>query len=187
MITATTHLPISPDLLRELESHLAKELVGLRYLFSQMSRLDSLIVHFGEETMHNHPRLYHKRRGTFVLCLRGSAWLLRSGTKPIVIGSEQLFTRYSAQWKGYNFLALLDGKLIDADTTISRATQMVVEPLNAIGLTLELSDGSMFLILPTPPDATDADDLPEPADWELLTPTQRLRVGPGSTIEVNPS
>jgi hypothetical protein len=167
---------------------LASSLIDLPYLFSRLTYADELTIHFGEERKHNHPKLADKVRGTHVLSLRGSAWLLRSGVKSIVIGSgvSSLMGTGDVVSK-YNLTALESGALIEPKATVLKATPTVVEPLNSIGLTLELSDGSMFLVLPTAPEAVDADDLPEPADWELLTPSKLFRVGPRANMEIIPS
>ena len=184
----TTPTPVTSQKIQLVDSELADSLVGLPYLFSRLTYADEVTIHFGEERRHTHPKLSGKVRGTHIVSLRGSAWLLRSEVKSIVIGSgfSSLMGPIGVVSK-YNMTALESGALIEPNATVVKATPMAVEPLNAIGLTLELSDGSMFLILPTAPDASDADDLPEPADWELLTPTRLLRVGPGSNIEINPS
>ena len=71
--------------------------------------------------------------------------------------------------KPFNVTALESGALIGQGALVSGGTSFFVESLEAIGLNLEFDDGSTFMVLPTSP-TNDGDDLPEPADWEVLTP-----------------
>jgi hypothetical protein len=174
---------VSPELLAEVGTILAGKLHGLPYLFARSSYGNELSLHFGAEREHTHPKLAGKVRGTYVLSVRGSAWLLRSGVKPVLVGCGVAPMAPPDKVKPFNVTALESGALIGPGATVTKATPVAVEPLNAVGLTIELSDGSWFAIFPTPP-SKDDDGLPEPADWEVLTPDKVLRVGPGPIYSV---
>ena len=166
----------SKSTLDELNNILKNTFSGLPYLFARSSYGGELTLHFGSERHHDHPKLAHKIRGTHVLSVRGSAWMLRSGIKPVVVGCG-VVPPDPPSAKPFNVTALESGALIGPSARVSNGAPFVVQPLNAIGLAIELTDGSSFLVLPTPPSGED--ELPEPSDWELLTPNHVLRVGPG--------
>ncbi len=188
MSTAEIHLG-SPggatlEVLERLDAELATALGGLPYLFARSVYGDELTLHFGSERPHNSPKLSGKVRGTHVLSVRGSAWLLQSGIRPVMVGGGVVPIAPSpGSVDPFNVTALESGALIGQGAVVTRATPFVVEPLNSIGVSIQLDDGSRFTVLPTPP-ANDGDDLPEPADWEALTPTKILRVGPGPVYSV---
>lgn len=167
------------DRLNRLETELAAHVRGLPYLFARSIYGNELTLHFGTEREHTHPKLKGKVRGTHVLSVRGSGWLLGSGVRPVMIGCGFIpMPLASEERKPFNVTALESGALIGRGAKVERATPLAVEPGNAIGLRLDLDDGSWFMVVPTPPEK-DGDDLPEPSDWELLTPSRVLRVGPG--------
>jgi hypothetical protein len=167
-----------------LKSELAATIHGLPYLFARSVYANELTLHFGSKQEHAHPKLTGKVRGTHVLSVRGSAWVLQSGVRPVIVACGVVpMPSPPGGGKPFNVTALESGALIGSGAKIKRATPLAVEPLSAIGLCLELDDGSVFMILATPPDKDDT-DLPEPADWELLTPTKMLRVGPGPDYRV---
>ena len=175
---------VSPHTLDELGAELARQMVGLPYLFARSTHANELTLHFGAERPHTHPKLAGKVRGTHVLSVRGSAWLLHSGVKRVVVGSGVVPVIVpSGGTRPFNVTALESGALIGSAATVAVASPFAMEPTNAIGLEIELSDGSRFTILPTPP-GDDGDGLPEPADWEILTPTRLLRTGPGPRFSV---
>lgn len=173
----------SDDLLLKLGADLTLTIHGLPYLFARSTYGNELTLHFGKERKHTHPKLAGKMRGTYVLSIRGSAWLLRSGVKPVIIGCGVYPMTAPDKVKPFNVTALESGALIGQGATITKAVPLFAEPINSVGLTIELSDGSSIMVLPTPP-SNSSDDLPEPADWELLTPDKVYRVGPGLTYSV---
>jgi hypothetical protein len=173
----------SLETLKRLDSELATALGGLPYLFARSVYANELTLHFGSERAYISPKLPGKVRGTHVLSVRGSAWLLQSGVRPVMVGCGVVPIASPGSVKPFNVTALESGALIGQGAVVARATSFVVEALNAIGLSIQLDDGSRFTVLPTPP-ANDGDDLPEPADWEALTPTRILRVGPGPEYSV---
>lgn len=188
MSTATLNLGspggVSRDALEHVRALLAVAIHGLPYLFARSSYGGELTLHFGAQRGYSHPKLQGETRGTYVLSVRGSAWLLTSGVQPIMVGCGiQPPTEVEGTARPFNVTALESGALIGPGARISQALPLAAEPLNAIGLRLVLDDGSAFMIFPTPADQ-EAPGLPEPADWELLTPTMLLRVGPGPTFEV---
>ena len=186
MNTAEIHLEssgTSPEVPEELRSELRTALGGLPYLFARVSYGDELTLHFGSERAHVSPKLTGKVRGTHVLSVRGSAWLLQSGIRPVMVGCGVMpMAHPPGALKPFNVTALESGALIGQGAKVTEAVPLAVEPFNAIGLSLRLDDGSSFTVLPTLP--TDNDSLPEPADWEVLTPTKILRVGPGSMYSI---
>jgi hypothetical protein len=178
---------VNPALLAEVKAFLSASVLGLPYLFARSSYANELTLHFGAERTHNHPKLAKKVRGTHVLSVRGSAWMLLSGIKPAVVGCGVYPTTAAMdKAKPFNVTALESGAgaLIGQKATVSKATPLVNEQTDAVGLSVELSDGSRFVIIPTAL-AEDGDDLPEPADWELLTPDKLLRVGPGAMYSID--
>jgi len=174
---------IAPKFFPELQASV-DVIIGLPYLFSRVSYGDELTIHFGSERKHTHPKLAEKVRGSHVLSVRGSEWMLRSGIKPVIVGCG--IAPISSDRKPFNITALESGAFIGQSATVTKASPIPFLPMNSIGLILDLSDGSSFTIIPTPPCNGDDDDGPEPSDWELLTATQWMHVGPGSSIRVDP-
>lgn len=178
MSTAELNLGgVSPELLDKVGTILDSGFRGLPYLFARLTYGNELTLHFGTERVRNHPKLEGKVRGTHILSVRGSAWLLHSGMKHVMVGCG-ILPLGPQKAKPFNVTALESGAMIGQGATIAKATPLAVELTNAIGLDIEFSDGSGFLILPTPPDDGEG-ELPEPSDWEFLTPDKVLRVGPG--------
>jgi len=175
---------VSLEVLSELKKELAATIEGLPYLFARSTYSNELTLHFGSERGHTHSKLQGKVRGSHILSVRGSAWLLQSGVRPVLVGcGVDLISPPPDEVKPFNVTALESGALIGPGATVARATPITVAHVNAIVLRLDLDDGSVFTILPTPPGKEDT-DLPEPADWELLTPSKVLRVGPGPNFSV---
>jgi hypothetical protein len=79
--------------------------------------------------------------------------------------------------------------VIRAESRAVEAIPFPVKPINGFGLQLRFSDGSSLLILPTPPEEDDPEDeeLPELADWELLSPRGLLSAWPGLKWSFQPS
>jgi len=175
---------VSQRVLDNLKADLAVTLQGLPYLFARSGYGNELTLHFGTERDYAHPKLTGKIRGTHILSVRGSAWLLRSGIQPVMIACGIAPKDPSlCGAKPFNVTVLESGALIGQGAKVVRATPLAVGFLNAIGLDLELDDGSGFTIFPTAPD-DDSADLPNPADWELLTPDRVFRVGPEPNYSV---
>lgn len=188
MNTAEIHLGMpdgaSLEMLKQLNSEIATALNELPYLFARSVYANELTLHFGSERPHVSPKLSGKIRGTHILSVRGSAWLLQSGVTPLMVGCGVMpIDPLPGSVKPFNVTALESGALIGQGAIVTRTTSFVVGPLHSIGLSVQLDDGSRFTVIPTPP-ANDGDDLPEPADWEVLTPTKILRVGPGPKYSV---
>jgi hypothetical protein len=173
---------VSLEVLKHLDAELETALVGMPYLFARPSYGNELTLHFGSERAHVNPKLKGRIRGTHILSVRGSAWLLQSGARPAIIGCGVLpLDPPPGGVKPFNVTALESGAFIGQGAKILHATSVAFEPLSAIGLVIQFDDNSQFMVLPTPPDDDDDDckGLPEPSDWEVLTPAKVLRVGPG--------
>lgn len=176
---------ISAETIDRLGADLSDVLTGLPYLFARSSHGNELTLHFGVERSHASPRLAGKIRGTHVLSVRGSAWTLKSGIKRVMIACGVVPASIaSEQGKPFNVTALESGAMIGQGATIESVGLYIVEPPKKIGLGLGLSDGSEFMVIPTSADADSEDKLPEPSDWELLTPSRVIRVGPGPSYAV---
>ncbi len=166
-----------PAVLVWLDEELAAALVGRPYLFARPTYGDELTLHFGDTQPAASPRLAARRRGTHVLAVRGSAWLLRSGVQAVLVGYG-VVPIVTEKPQPFNVTALESGALIGRGAVVAKASTFVVPALGAVGLALQLDDGSQFTVLPTPSSGVEP-ELPEPSDWELLTPTRLLRIGPG--------
>ena len=119
---------ISPELLKHLSETLTT-IQGLPYLFARSSYGDELTLHFGTERGYNHPKLSGKVRGTHVLNVRGSAWLLRSGIKPVMVGSGVYpILTLPGRLKPFNVTALESGALIGQGATIKQVIPFEFDP-----------------------------------------------------------
>lgn len=192
MNTPTIHLEYPDDAtlrrLDALRADLASRFDGLPYLFARMSYGNELTLHFGEQRGYTSPKLAGKNRGTHVLSVRGSAWLLISGVSPLMVGCGLVPKDVPADdLKPFNASALECGAIIGGSTRIK-----AIEPVanvggpEAIGLAILFDNGSQFLVIPTPTEY-DKDGKPiELADWEFLTPTELVKAGPGVAFTIEP-
>jgi hypothetical protein len=171
-----------------LHSHLTP-LVGEPFRFCRVSYGDELTLHFGDLRPARSPKLKDHMYGAYVLGVRGSTWILKSGSEPLVL------TAGAIDLEPAIFGAPLDKKdleakpLIEADSRVLAATPFMAKPVNGFGLQLRTSDGSALLIIPSIP-VTDDDkdaDLPELADWELLSAHGLLSAGPGTKWSFEPT
>ena len=62
-------------------------LMGEPFQFARVSYGDELTLHFGELRPAKSPKLMGKMYGAYVLGVRASTWLLKSGTVPVVVGA----------------------------------------------------------------------------------------------------
>src|ERR1700676_2220419 len=76
----------SPDMLSEL-STLLTQLIGEPFRFARVSYGDELTLHFGDLRPARSPKLHHHPYGAYMLGLRGSPWVLISGSdsEPLVL------------------------------------------------------------------------------------------------------
>lgn len=163
------------------------ELVGEGFLFAQWSYGAELVLHFGD-LLHGPPRTiqgkpYVREYGSHSIHTRGSAWLLKSGTRVTTGGLE---AELDAVMTRTDVSDVTRDNPIQPGAVITAVKPFPVDRpgVKGIGLRIALSDGTTLVILPTPPEpATDtvSPDVPvyEVADWEIDTPKWRMTVGPG--------
>jgi hypothetical protein len=157
------------------------QLVGEPFRFARVSYGDELTLHFGDLRQGRSPKLKHKLYGTYILGLRGSSWILKSGSEPVVITAGELFAPPPPSIG--NPLRKEDleaGTFVEPESRVLEASPFVVKPADGFGLQLRMSDGSTLLVLPTPSEPEEPEDegLPQLADWELSTPRGLPSAGP---------
>ena len=170
----------SHDDLSGLSAYLC-QLVGEPFRFARVSYGDELTLHFGDLRPARSPKLRHKPYGAYVLGLRGSSWVIKSGSEPVLIiaGDVSPFPT-PAYGKPLGKEELETGRFVGPDSRVLVATPFVVRPVDKFGLQLRMSDGSTLFVLPANPEPDEPGDegLPELADWELSTPRGLLSAGP---------
>ena len=157
------------------------QLVGEPFRFARVSYGDELTLHFGDLRPAHSPKLKHKPYGAYLLGLRRSSWVLKSGPEPVVmIAGVTLNPSLPAFGTPLSKEDLEAGEFIEPESRVLAATPFVVKPADRFGLQLRMSDGSTLLILPTIPEPDDSgdDELPQLSDWELSTPRGLLSAGP---------
>jgi len=161
-------------------------LLGEPFLFARMSYGDELVLHFGEQR-HGPVRKikgqdYRYEFGTYSLHTRGSEWVVKSGDKVATSGptadSEKVAVPIGPR-------GAADHPPITPGGVVTRMTPFgVTQPnVDGVGLRVDLSDGSAVVVIPTPDEEMknppEGVVFSELADWELVTPSGRLEVGPG--------
>jgi hypothetical protein len=165
-------------------------LVGEPFRFVRVSYGDELTLHFGNLEPARNPKLKGKLYGAYILGMRASPWVLKSGTEPVVVNGGVLRDlSEGALGSPLRKEELESQRFIEPDSPVLTATAFSVKPVNGFGLQVRFSDGSTLLILPTIPEPDEPEDegLPELADWELLGPRGLLNVGPGLKWSFEPS
>lgn len=145
-----------------------QQLVGEPFLFAERSYGDELRLHFGEPRERARSRRPGQVRGSYVLGLQASGWVVKPGTGARVVFSSDAEPATDAPPD----LGLTAGtRLTAADPT---------RQPGGYGLALTFADGASLVATPSAePDPADIDGPPVP-DWELLTPHGRLlHTGPG--------
>jgi hypothetical protein len=173
--------PPASDDLRGLEGYLA-QLVGEPFRLARVSYGDELTLHFGDLKPARSPKLKAKPYGAYILGLRGSPWVLKPGSEPVVVdGGALVDPLATALGTPLRREELEYRTWIEPGSRVLSASPFLVRPAGGIGLQLRLSDGSSLSVLPAIPHPDEADDqgLPEVADWELLSPNGLLKAGPG--------
>lgn len=166
------------------------QLVGEPFRFARVSYGDELTLHFGDLKPARSPRLKHQLYGALILGLRGSSWVLKSGSEPVVITAGLVLNPSSPTFgEPLRREDLEAGTFIEPESRVLAATPFVVKPIKGFGLQLRMSDGSTLLILPTlsEPGEPGDEELPELADWELSTPRGLLSAGPNLEWSFKPS
>jgi hypothetical protein len=178
----------APDHLPDLSAYLA-QLVGEPFQFARVSYGDELTFHFGDLRPARSPKL-KKPYGSYILGLRGSAWVLKSGVEPLIVAAGIPIPVVSAPPLTVEPLtkeALESASFIEPRSRVLSASPFQVKPADMLGLEVRMSDGSTLLTLPTPPEPDGPDDgLPSLADWELLSPRGLLSAGPGMEWSFKP-
>jgi hypothetical protein len=178
------------DHLGELQAYLT-QLIGEPFRFARVSYGDELTLHFGDLRPAHSPKLKGKKYGAYILGVRGSPWIVKSGTEPLVLASgislDELPSGLGKPTRKEEFEA---NPHIVPESRVLSGEPFVVRPVSAFGLYLRTSDGSALLILPTgSEDESDAQTIPEVAlaDWELISPDGLLSAGPGLNWSFQPS
>ena len=169
-----------------------QQLVGEPFLFFRESYAGELTMHFGMPKQRNSPKLKNRVRGSYVLTLRGSLWMMIAVEKKTLVLSDPPKQLAAADLKRLSAIDLEKSPLIRPGSQLLWVLPHADDLSGGIGLALGISDETRFVVRPEPPqlEAEDSDDgsLPEIADWELYTPIGRyLTVGPGQKWAYLPS
>jgi hypothetical protein len=172
-----------------LENCLA-QLVGEPFRLARVSYGDELTLHFGDLRPARSPKLNGQMYGAYILGVRATPWVLKGGAEPVVINAGVLVSPAPPESAGPLRSEDLEASPpIKPESRVLSATPFMVEPAEAFGLQLRLSDGSSFLVLPAAAGEVDAGDaaLPALADWELISPRGLLSAGPSRTWSFEPA
>lgn len=164
--------------LHKLNVALAHSIFGEPFLFCQHSYNDELTLHFGSLRPYKSKRMEGKSRGTHVISVRASGWLIKSTAVPGYVSSGSLVPPIAAPTasRPLSTEQVETTPFITAGTRVVFAEAFPVIPWEGIGLSISFADGASILIRPVP---EAMDESAEVADWELRTPTALLRAGPG--------
>ncbi len=179
----------SPNDLVALQAILA-QLIGEPYRFARVSYGDELTLHFGDLRVARSAKLHKHLYGAFILGLRGSPWVLKAGSEPLVVTAGVSWDFVAARFgKPISKEELETKQFIEPESRVLAAVPFVVKPVNAVALQIQLSDGSSLSVLPTLPEAEEPgeEELPELADWELISPRGLLSAGPGLKWSFQPA
>jgi hypothetical protein len=179
----------SADDVPGLQMYLAP-LVGEPFRLARISYGDELTLHFGDLRPARSPKLRGHFSGVYILGVRGSAWIIKSGSEPLVVTAGLFLDSIAADLgKPLSKQEFEKSPVVQAESRAVEAIPFPVKPINGFGLQLRFSDESTLLILPTPPEADEPGDeaLPELADWELLSPRGLLSAWPGLHWSFQPS
>ena len=179
----------SPDDLTGLQAILA-QLLGEPFRLARVSYGDELTLHFGDLRPARSPKLKGLLYGAFILGVRGSPWILKPGSEPLII-SEGVWMAPTPPGFAQPLRKedLESQRFVEPESRVLAAVPFVVKPANGFGLQLQLSDGSTLLVLPTvqEPDEPGDEALAELADWDLLSPRGLLSAGPGLKWSFKPA
>jgi hypothetical protein len=173
---------------------LLKQLIGQPFHFFRVSYGDEMRLHLGTLQSYSNPRLRGRMKGSYILSARASSWIVFSAPRRVLATSDDV----ENSQPDTHGAKLLDIKSLETGNFITPGSLVESARVNrsAHGFTLLLvfSDDSTIFIRPTPESyesvaegETRSDEHAETeaaeteiADWELLTPHQRiLTVGPG--------
>ena len=169
-----------------------QQLVGEPFLFFRESYGGELTIHFGIPKERKSRKLTNRVRGSYVLSVRGSLWMMIAVEKRILVLSDPPKQMPAAELKKLSAIDIEKSPPVRPGSQLVWALPHVDDLSGGIGLALGFSDQTRFIIRPEPPYSEDAnsddEDLPEIADWEMYTPIGRyLTVGPGQKWAYLPS
>src|SRR5947207_4616442 len=120
------------------------QLVGEPFRFDRVSYGDELTLHFGDLRPAKSPKLKKQLYGAYLLGLRGSPWILKSGSAPLVLTAGVLTpVGEKGLGKPLRREELESGEFIESQSRVLAATPFVVKPVNGFGLELRMSDGGV--------------------------------------------
>jgi len=166
------------------------QLVGEPFRFARVSYGDELTLHFGDLRPARFPKLKGRPYGAYVVGARGSAWLLKSGSEPLVLAAGlDLGHVPSGLGTPVSKEELERSPLIQPESRVLSVAPFVVTPVDGYGLQVRFSDASTLLLIPATPEVEEPGDeaLPSLADWELSSPAGLLSAGPGLVWSFKPS
>ncbi len=164
------------------------QLVGEPFRFARVSYGDELNLHFGDLRPASSPLLKDKLFGVYILGMRGSSWILKSESVLVADLESSPEFGFMNRPEPLRKDELESGQFIKPESLVVAATPFVVRPVNGFGLQLRMSDGSGLLVLPTVPEPDGPEDanLPQLADWHLLSPHGLLRADHGPKWSFEP-
>lgn len=148
---------------------IANHLVGEICWKVALSYGDELTLHFGEQIPYTQPSMVGKKKGSWILGTRGTAWQLDQPSGNTVRQDTET-----------DPIAMLRREVRQIEGSILQSLKIGYPML---GLSLNFSQGSQLTITPSIHD--DEFELPY---WELFTPDcQVLKVGPKTSWSLTPS
>ena len=148
---------------------LLKQLHGQPFRFFRVSYGDELRLHLGDLQGYSSPRMQGRSKGAYMIGARASSWLVFSAPR-LVLASSEVVRADSV--KSQVKANLIDIKLIETGDFITPGAMIMSanadRSAHGFSLRLGFSDGSSVLIHP------DSEVDEEIADWEVLTPHQRI-------------
>lgn len=185
MLDLQTGIPPTTHPWESLHLLFASQLMGEPFLFARPTYGEELTLHFGCRV--TQPKT-QKPRGSHVLSCRASVWFIKPGTVPVIMSNGLVSTNDTdSVGKSFDIAELEDSRYVAEHARIIAVDCYPVKPFEGIGLSLKLSDGTQFQIIPIPPDRENDEHGPPVADWQLLTPRGFLQAGPGSIWSFEPA
>jgi len=159
------------------------QIIGQPFLAFHVSYGDELQIHLGEGRPASHPRMKGIFYGSYIIGTRASSWSVRSEPQAVLLtcdagdpdGEE---TKVPSE-RSRDIRVIEAGTYIAPGTILRLATAINVK--GGYGLWLKFIDDSEIFVIPPPPGPPTSEDIEWPvADWEVITPNERLLVvGPG--------
>src|SRR5438445_7697546 len=154
-----------------------QQLVGEPFLFFRESYAGELTIHLGIPRERTSPKLQNRTRGSYVLSVRGSLWMMIAVEKRTLVLSDPPKQISAAELKKLSAIDIEKSPLVAPGSQLVWALPHIDDLSGGIGLALGFSDQTRFVIRPEPPyyedNSADDEELPEIADWELYTPIGR--------------